>query len=383
MTTNRQNQHPAAIDAEKPTNLKTKTKRAAALLLMLLMLAPAAARAQQQTLTVFDGTETNNSVPFDGRFSRYLYEKCEFIIPASELALMNGGTLSQMDFYENSSLGYPYSGFQVFLKEVDFTTLSDFSGTTDATIVYEGSLITSEGVMSVAFTNNYTYNGGNLLVGVYLTEKSISDPTAFFGQTVNGASVYGDDGSSLDNITPTQQNFIPKTTFTYTGGSECEKPSALTAIERGTNFFSFSIAGGTGTYNVETKTGDDEWTRVYTDLTASTCLLEGLTPGTAYRVRVQSVCDLANSEWENLDFTTLCEPLAVPYSEGFESPQGTYENTPGPLPDCWDAYTTGTVAPHNCVIGFNGGSGWQTMVFWVTISKAMPFCHSLMRPSTN
>ena len=49
MTTNRKNQHPAAIDAEKPTDMKTKTKRAAALLLMLLMLAllaPLAAWAQ-------------------------------------------------------------------------------------------------------------------------------------------------------------------------------------------------------------------------------------------------------------------------------------------------------------------------------------------------
>ena len=46
MTTNRQNQHPAAIDAEKPTNLKTKTRRAAALLLMLALLAPLAAWAQ-------------------------------------------------------------------------------------------------------------------------------------------------------------------------------------------------------------------------------------------------------------------------------------------------------------------------------------------------
>ena len=51
MTTNRKNQHPAAIDAEKPTNLKTKTRRAAALLLMLLMLAPLAVWAQQETLT--------------------------------------------------------------------------------------------------------------------------------------------------------------------------------------------------------------------------------------------------------------------------------------------------------------------------------------------
>ncbi len=62
MTTNRQNQHPAAIDAEKPTNLKTKTKRAAALLLMLALLAPLAAWAQTYPKFYEFDSDSNGSI---------------------------------------------------------------------------------------------------------------------------------------------------------------------------------------------------------------------------------------------------------------------------------------------------------------------------------
>ncbi len=62
MTTNRQYQHPAAIDAEKPTNLKTKTKRAAALLLMLALLAPLAAWAQTYPKFYEFDSDSNGSI---------------------------------------------------------------------------------------------------------------------------------------------------------------------------------------------------------------------------------------------------------------------------------------------------------------------------------
>jgi hypothetical protein len=37
----------------------------------------------------------------------------------------------------------------------------------------------------------------------------------------------------------------------------------------------------------------------------------------------------------------------APYTQGFESPEGTAYNVQGPLPDCWEGYTTGNIAPHN------------------------------------
>ena len=56
MTTKRQNQHSAAIDAERSNNLKTKTKRTFAALLLFALLAPTAVWAQ---FGGGSGTETN------------------------------------------------------------------------------------------------------------------------------------------------------------------------------------------------------------------------------------------------------------------------------------------------------------------------------------
>ena len=70
--------------------------------------------------------------------------------------------------------------------------------------------------MVVNFTQNYTYHGGNLLVGFYLTSTGNYKSASFYGQSVSDASVQGYSYSSLSDITATQRNFIPKTTFAYT-----------------------------------------------------------------------------------------------------------------------------------------------------------------------
>ena len=168
------------------------------------------------TLTVYDGTETNRYVPVYGYWAD-AYQKCEFVIPANQLADMSGGSLSKMTFYLSTPASEPWTGtFQVFLKEVNYTTLSAFTGTDGATIVYEGTLNGTHSTMSVYFDNNYTYGGGNLLVGVYETAKGNYKDAYFFGQNVEGACVQGYSSSSLNEVAATQRNFIPKTTFTYT-----------------------------------------------------------------------------------------------------------------------------------------------------------------------
>ena len=56
-------------------------------------------------------------------------------------------------------------------------------------------------------------------------------------------------------------------------------------------------------------------------------------------------------------FKTKCNPVStLPYTEDFESYEttATYSETDGIVPDCWSAYTTGSVKPH--VIG--GGSSY-------------------------
>ena len=174
-------------------------------------------------VTVHDGTVTNGYIPTNG-INHDNYCKSEFVYPASDLGEMNGCDITSMKFY----VSYPGSiqdGWnstqRVFVKEVADASISAFQGETGATVVFEGNLTapTAEGdEMEITFNTPYHYNGGNLLVGVYNITKGTWQSVSYYGENVAGASISGYNGSSLANITPSQRNFLPKTTFNYTSG---------------------------------------------------------------------------------------------------------------------------------------------------------------------
>ena len=191
------------------------------LLLFLLMafFVPWAAFGQQ--LTVYDGTVTSNTVPayifyFDD------FTRSQFVIPAADLTAMDGKTIQSMTFYTTTQ-NIPYttvSNADVYLMEVDYTQIDAFEPKASATIVYSGYLDIENkgydgGEMTIHFNLPYTYHGGNLLVGIENTEDNGYLLINFCGQTVNGASVAGYNAESLDEVVPSQKNFIPKTTFNY------------------------------------------------------------------------------------------------------------------------------------------------------------------------
>ena len=183
---------------------------------MLLLAFTGFVRADE--LTVHDGTATNAYVPVYG-FYADAYLKCEMVYPASELSVMNGGQISGLTFGISSPATEAWTGtFQVFVKEVSDATVSDFTGTTGATTVYTGTLDGTGSTMTVNFTAPYTYNGGNLLVGFYLTTTGNYKSISWAGETVSGASVQGYSYTGLSSVTASQRDFLPKTTFTYTGG---------------------------------------------------------------------------------------------------------------------------------------------------------------------
>lgn len=164
-------------------------------------------------ITVNNSTETNNYVPIHG-YNADAYLKSEFIMSASELSDLSYSNITGMTFYaSNENVSWGNANFKVFMKAVAGTTLDDFMGTEGATVVYEGPLSIVDGKMDVTFNNPYPYGGGNLLVGIYNTVKGTYYTCQWIGSTVNGASVQGYSTSSLDNITATQRNFVPKTTF--------------------------------------------------------------------------------------------------------------------------------------------------------------------------
>ena len=190
-------------------------------------------------LTVYDGSATNSYVPVYGLFCD-AYLKCEYVMPATELTEMVGSNISAMTYYLSSpaSDSWDSAHFQVFMKEVDFTSIDSYQGMDGATLVYEGSLDGTQTEMNIFFTTPYHYNGGNLLIGIYNTVMGTYMPCYFYGETVSGASVQGYSYNSLDEVACNQHDFLPKTTFRYHLLNSYQQSIALQA---GWNWFSTYI----------------------------------------------------------------------------------------------------------------------------------------------
>ena len=177
----------------------------------------------QATFTVYDSNEQSSYVPVYG-FYADAYNKCEMIMPAADLADMNGEIISKMTWYLPGPASEAWTGnFKIYLKEVSETSLgTDFLGVDGATLVYDGTLDGTGSTLTVEFSNQYSYQGGNLLIAVYQDVPGNYKSASFLGQAVDAASITDYDYSSLDNITEgTARNFLPKTTF------ELVKPEAV------------------------------------------------------------------------------------------------------------------------------------------------------------
>ena len=199
---------------------------------MLLAVLFSLAGARADELTLYDGTDTNNTIP---AYIFYFDEftRSQFVIPADDLADMDiGAPIVALKFYAYADNAYPESGktpahVDVYLKKVDYTDMEekegmegklDYEPKDDCTNVYHGTLSTGEdNVMTITFTTPYTYLGGNLLIGIENTDIGDYQNVYFYGLSVdNVPAISGYNGSSADNIEPTKRRFIPKTTIIYT-----------------------------------------------------------------------------------------------------------------------------------------------------------------------
>ena len=283
--------------------------------LVLWVMAAFVPAMAQNPLTVYDGGNINQYVPIYGYYCDS-YLKCEFVIPATDLADLNGQQITELTWYLSTKPTKAWGNFTVFIKEVAETTISEYSGLENATVVYEGALDASGENFVIEFQAPYVYNGGNLLIGVY-HQKGAYSTSAFYGTNVTGACVQGYSYSSLDDVTATQRNFIPKTTFAYSpaGSSIYIKPTNLAVSNIGPNEATLTwTAGSTETaWNVEyKKTTDTEWISAGT-ANATTFVLEDLANGYDYEARVQGNYGDGVSNWVNISFST---PLCAPEDQG-------------------------------------------------------------------
>lgn len=345
--------------------MKRKTTflaKAFTMLFAVLLSLVTSGAAAQETLTVYeDGEATSANVPVFGYYGD-AFNKCEFIIPSDELGSMINGTISQMAFYLSSPATESWGDaqFQVFLKEVSETTLADFTGAEGATIVYEGALDGTGETMTIDFTSSYTYGGGNLLVGVYQTVKGGYKSASFYGVTAAGASITGYSYSSLDGIAATARDFIPKTTFAYTGGSfdGVLKPTGLkVSYEGGTE--------ATISWSSEEEVFDIDVNGTVTENVENPTTLTGLEYATVYTVKVRAKRGEEMSDWSNpVTFNTdisddMCQIMLVltdSYGDG-------WNGNAIQITDVLSGIVIGTYANQN----LDGGNGEETQTIYVDV----------------
>ena len=190
-------------------------KRISLLMIALSFFAFVGVAKAQQTLTVHDGTATNRYVPFYGYWADATQQN-QMIYPASDFpGAMVGGQISQMVFYIDPSQGNTYGSgvgdWVVSLGTTDATTLSGLDTSTELTEVFSGNLdaVIVDNTMTITFSQNFIYPGGNLLVEFNHPNASSYKDYYFFGEEVTGAAYTYN----------AARNFLPKTTFSYTPGS--------------------------------------------------------------------------------------------------------------------------------------------------------------------
>ena len=172
-------------------------------------------------LTVNGSSQTNEGLlPVHGIYAGS-YQKCEYVTPAELLTGIKGAAVNSLTYYIAHSSQRSYLGkCTVFLKEVDFTayTSKAYAGMEGATVVYEGPLNATEDIMEIPFNQPYNYKGGNLLVGIYITntEGATGGSVRFYGvrnDVKNGISGYNKDAFKFYDNFITLVDFLPTTTF--------------------------------------------------------------------------------------------------------------------------------------------------------------------------
>lgn len=206
----------------------------------LMAAAALAFAAQAAELTVADGTDTNEYIPFRASYFNYPAYFGQVIYPASQLTQLEGKDITALKFYIANENGNVMNGGELsfFLGVVDvseYSTISPFRiPESSLTLVGKLPMTPGEAEIVVNFDAPFAYEGGNLAVMVSVTQAgTISGTGSFYGvRTVVPSAVYG--GNQFFT-----ESFYPKTTFTYEEGSAQTAVSLISqanALEDNTKF---------------------------------------------------------------------------------------------------------------------------------------------------
>ena len=283
-------------------------------------------------------TGTSNAIPVD---NYYNYTLSQTIIDSAELAQLNGGNGSPINF-TGIAYHYNYTTASAEKTDVDIwiqpTTKSTFSSTTDAVAlntatavkVYHGALNCSQGWNYFMFPDTASYNWdghSNLLVivddnsGEYDGSSYVFSTTACTG---NKTLVYYSDSDNPNVNTPSTfsgnkyiYSYRPTMKLISCGNAICSKPQVLPASNVTYNSATINWNSNSATsFEVAVKVATDAiWPAEVAVNNASSYDVTNLTPATTYQFRVRAICDPTEnliSDWAIGTFTTDSLPCFTP-----------------------------------------------------------------------
>ena len=273
-------------------------------------------------VTVNDGTTINQYVPIYGYYCD-AYTNSQFVIPATSLEGLQGMTLTNMTFYASqTNVSWGSAKFEVYMAEVDATSISSFSDVSSLTkVMNERNLGVVEGEMVVTFDEPFVYNGGNLLIGFRQTETGSYVSVSWYGVSATTASISNYGYTTVGSTSsPIGRDFLPKVTF---GGCRPVDPSVCVAIDAlevsdiDYNTATFSWAHPdchVDGYQFELSTSETFEGAETIDFAADeTMYIAALASTTNYFARVRSICGNDDTtEWVavSLETPAFCRVIA-------------------------------------------------------------------------
>ncbi len=297
------------------------------------------------SLLINDSTATNDYVPVYGYYVDD-FTRSQFVVPASDLASIQWGSITQLTFYANDTTIWAGNQFEVYMAETPATTVSELTDwSTMRKVADNVSLSIVDNKMTLILNSPYQYEGGNLLIGFKQTAEGKYKRISWYGKTVAGASIGGYSSTATGNATLSQQNFLPKMSIYYVPGEApaCLKPSGITAdylvadtarisvSDLGADGYHFVVA--TAAIGIDSITAADAAKIIYNDTVAGDTVLKltGLHAATLYYVYARSICNDEHSAWATpYVFRSACMEISdLPYRMTFDDVET------GGIPSCW------------------------------------------------
>lgn len=342
------------------------------------------------TCAYYDSTTVDTAATIPGNISgtvssmpiktSYPFSFSEQLITADEIG--HPGTIHAVGFqYASSSSIRNLNHCAIFLAHTSLDSINDslYIPLSSLTKVYEGPLDFDPGWNTIEFNiSNFVYNGdSNLIVAVaddsdtsFLTAFSFMShfkpnmAVAFCSYTIGSWNL-----AEMSRTYPTSHNNIRLHFGECDSYSPCYAPQAYVTLN---TTDSIGVAWCSGAdemmWDLYLKEDSSEWEYI-TSTADNNYYFEWLQSGTPYSIRIMAQCD--DSLYAEINAATLCQPLEIPFFEGFENWEISSSGATRP---CWwrgSTYQTAFVHPPvtdwdsysgtKC-LSFDGSSATSTMI---------------------